>query len=64
MALKTPNDGAAQERAAIKRHIVRLQKQVGVHGNSALLMVATFIDTRAARASKKAGGLGHKTKAK
>jgi hypothetical protein len=57
MPLKTPNDGAAQERAAIKRFINR---NASFEGKMETKPLIDFINTRAARASKKAGGLGRK----
>lgn len=68
MPLRTPNDGAAQERSQIKREIVRVRAKV-VSANVAATdkqsltpfdEILTFIAGRAKRTGKHAGGLGRK----
>jgi hypothetical protein len=62
MKTKTQNDGAAQERAAIKRKVQRLLNQWrrGVSANGALSELIDWIDTRTVRTAKRKGGLGRK----
>ena len=61
--LKTPNDGAAAERAAFKRKVNALKHHPHVEEWTSLQVLAElslFIETRTQRTAKYYGGLGRK----
>ncbi len=57
MALRTPNDGAAVERAVINQKISRLLN-TDYKNCEALIVIQTWIRSRTVRNAKKKGGLG------